>query len=988
MRRRYDGPTREEQLVPRLAPMKPTSTLLYAAGSASSRFTQADEMRVLLINRIAEEFGKDLKQTRRRKLADFVIDKVFEAIPPGGSIGKDTVGQLEMQAREKAKLLLKLPPSPPRTLEGALSHGRSEREERKVIELRKERKKAIKAIETVGTSAPVSLVRLRLEIFEAARRRAKEVAQAAAAQAASDEEERWQKQFELPKSNTVQDETSRTVVGPPIPPSFHQGVDIDQLSASNSAARAKRLNIALREAESTLKMRSEALRLASSAAVTKKAEWLYASEERERQIQLAPSRKANDARQRIRSASLLQEEALVKQQKANAHLEQVKIDCMRAQEQFDMIHNLINRDNLAKEAEITQKNQAAIETQKRREQMGLTRPNKPPITNAAHARRLRTLSAPPPLPGPNGTRPERQIEATKRDDLMSALKAGADYFDRRANAVERQAVSDSWRSSIHESSNWTSNNMMSSDDNIIENLGVNVDAGEPGDEYLIPLDMEMQRRSRATAAASFAINALLPLPRNLRPRTNSAHEAALREAASERVKEMNKKAKAKDQAIKDYVKASRESQRHGGMAPDATSVMMAVDGIVVPPVLPPHKPSRRIVQLEKLLAEQKAQDEKTFFQYRGDFQYAQENEEMAVEGLSLEPAGAPSFVGENHTHSSTRPRRSSASGARYSKWFNSGSIFDILDLEGIRKETSKQKQQHQQQQQQHQQRQQNEDDKVIETSNYEPSVEFIYETARASLQSKAVAPPTPPPHLPPPTFPSPKPVSKSSVHTLSDIRSTDIPFESVSVQAKVSQDDTRILETRKKSLLPQSMVRVMVAPPPAPMQVVPTPRMTSINKNEWQTAEDAADSAAATEALVKGVKLKKKPSSFTLSGHNRDEIIEGLLSRPSALGISRKAGSKTSSYRSFGATSIVNIPQERKKKKVAIKMVENTSLAIHQGLKPLPTPKPLGFSPVDHLNRIVEIKPLLSETLISLAKPRTITNPPPPPPIKTPFHTL
>ena len=981
MRRRYDGQTRDEQLVPRLAPMKPTSTLLYAAGSASSRFTQADEMRVLLINRIAEEFGKDLKQTRRRKLADFVIDKAFEAIPPGGSIGKDTVGQLEMQAREKANQLLKLPPSPPRTLEGALSRGRSEREERKVIELRKERKKAIKAIETVGTSAPPSLVRLRLEIFEAARRRAKEVAQAAAAQAASDEEELRQKKFELPKSIIVQDESSRTAVGPPLPPSIHQKVDLDQLSASNSAARAKRLNIALREAESTLKMRSEALRLASSAAVTKKAEWLYASEERERQIQLAPSRKANDARQRIRSASLLQEEAHVKQQKANAHLEQAKIDCMRAQEQFDMINNLINRDTLAKEAEITRKNQADTETQKRREQMGLTRPNKPLITNSAHARRLRTLSAPPPLPGPNGTRPEREIEATKKDDLMRALKAGADYFDRRADAVERQAVSDSWRSSIHETSNWTSNNMMSSDDNIIEHLGVNVDAGESGDEYLIPLDMEMQRRSRATAAASFAINALLPLPRNLRPRTNSAHEAALCEAASERVKEMNKKARAKDQAIKDYVKASRESQRVGGMAPDATSVMMAVDGIIVPPVLPPHKPSRRIVQLEKLLAEQKAQDDKTFFQYRGDFQYAQENEEMAVEGLSLEPAGAPSFVVDNSTHSSTRPRRSSASGARYSKWFNSGSIFDILDLEGIRKETSKQQQQ-QQQQHQHQE-QQNEEDHVIETSkdfDLKPSVEFIYETARASLQSKAVAPPAPPAPPPPPPLPSSKPVSKSSVHTQSEIRTRDIPFESVSVQAKVSQDDKRIFETRKTYLPPQ--------PPPVPMQVIPAPRMTSINKNEWQTAEDAADSAAATEALVKGVKLKKKPSSLTLSGHNRNEIIEGLLSRPSALGISRKAGSKTSSYRSFGATSIVNIPQERKKKKVAIKMVENTSLAIHQGLKPLPTPKPLAFSPVDHLNRIVEIKPLLSETLISLAKPRTISHPHPPPSIKTPFHTL
>ena len=987
MRRRYDGPTRDGPLIPRLVPMKPTSTLLYAAGASSGRMIQADEMRVLLINRIAEDFGKGLKQSRRRKLADFVIDKAFEAVPPGGSIGKDTVGHLEMQAREKAKQLSTLPPTPPRTLEGALSHGRREREEKKVLELRKERKKAIKAVETVGTTAPPSLVRLRLEIFEAARRRAKEAEQLAASQAAAEEEERWQRQFNLSNPDKSQDESSHQAdarpqsATPPSPPS----------ESSASALRAKRLSIALREAESTLKMRSEALRLLSSAAVTKKAEWQYASEERERQVQLAPSRKASDARQRIRSATLLEEEALIKRKKALSLLEQAKIDCMRAQEQFDMLHTLIGRDALAKEAEENRNKQSASETEKRREQMGLTK--KSAISSAAEARHLRSLSAPPPLPGPDGSHPEREIEATKRDELLSAFKAGAEYLNKRADAVERQAISDSWRNSISGAS-IRSTAVFDSDDNMIEHLGVNVDAGVPGDEFLIPSAMEQQRRARASAAASFAVNALLPLPRNLRPRSDTAHEAALREAARERVKEMNMKAKAKDEAIKDYVKASRESQRLGGMAPDATATMLAVEGVVIPPIPPPHKPSRRIVKLEQMLAEQTAQDNKTFFQYRGDSQYAQVGEEMAVEGLSAPPAGAPSLALDT-SQAAPRPRRSSASSARYSKWFSSNPIFDVLDLEGIRKRDNHDKNSTQSEEVVKKKEWTASNLTENDQSEELPSVEAIYETAKASLRAETTElAPRPPPPPPPFRSSSSQPIVAMSKPPMIDHYEDKNIQDAVNDRSFVNSSSQTTSATgyhaahaHSASANKRAQVNLVVAPPPAPMQVVPRPRMSVVNKNEWQTAEDAAQSAAATEALVKGVRLKKKPSKFTPLGHNREEVIEALISRPSSLGRSRKAGSSTSTFRSFGATSIESVPPQRKSRKVNIKMVENVSLAPHQGLKPFPTPNPLGFSPVDRENRIVTIKPLISETLINLATPKSISQQPSPSTLKV-FHTL
>ena len=1010
MRRRYDGPQRDGLIIPRLAPVKPTSTLLFAAGAAPGRVTQADEMRVLLINRIAEEFGKGLKQSRRRRLADFVIDKAFEAVPPGGTIGKDTVGHLEMQAREKAKHLSTLPPTPPRTLEGQLAHGRSEREERKVLELRKERKKAIKAVESIGTTAPPSLVRLRLEIFEAARRRAKEAAQIAAAQAAAEEEDRWRKQFELPDPNS-QNGSSQLSSQPPFPPP-HPSPSMSDSSAA--ALRTTRLNIALREAESTLKMRSEALKLISSAAVTKKAEWQYAAEERERQVQLAPSRKASDARQRIRSATLLEEEALIKRKKSMSLLEQAKLDCMRAQEQYDMLHTLIGRDALAKEAESNRKKQSAAETEKRREQMGLAK--KTSISSTAEARRLRSISAPPPLPGPDGSRPEREIEAIKRDDLMNAFKNSSDYLNRRADAVERQAISDSWRNSISGSASRTST-FLGSEDDTIEYLGVNVDAGLPGDEFLIPSAMEQQRRARATAAASHAVNALLPLPRNLRPRTDAAYEAALREAASERVKEINMKAKAKDQAIKDYVNASRASQRLGGMAPDATAVMLAVEGVVVPPIPPPHKPSRRVVKLEQLLAEQKAQDNMTFFQYRGDSQYAQDGEEMAVEGLSVPPAGAPSLASEN-AQSATRPRRSSASGARYSKWFSSNPIFEVLDLEGIRKRDS-----HSYQSEEAEKKNDRKSPtslNVHDSSEEDiPSVETIYETARASLRTEtsAFAPTVPAPVLPPP--PPPPPTRALSIHPallssklIADSKPLTKADENIKERLYLESSSQTLFSSGHNSAhtvddstghhsahhsahafnIPSSgggraRDALFVAPPPAPMQAVPRPRMSIVNKNEWQTTEDAAQSAAATQALVKGVKLKKKQSKFTSMGHDREEVIEALISRPSSLGRGRKAGSSTSSFRSFGATSVTLVAPARKARKVNINMVENVSLAPHLGLKPFPTPTPLGFSPVDRENHIISIKPTISETLISLAKPKSITQQPPPVTL-TPFHTL
>jgi len=979
--------------------MKPTSTLLFAAGAAPGRMTQADEMRVLLINRIAEEFGKGLKQSRRQRLADFVIDKAFEAVPPGGSIGKDTVGHLEMQAREKAKHLSTLPPTPPRTLEGQLARGRSEREERKVLELRKERKKAIKAVESIGTTAPPSLVRLRLEIFEAARRRAKEAAQIAASQAAAEEEDRWRKQFELPDPNASlkdQNGSNQLPSQPPFPPS-HPSSSMSDSSAA--ALRTTRLNIALREAESTLKMRSEALKLISSAAVTKKAEWQYAAEERERQVQLAPSRKASDARQRIRSATLLEEEALIKRKKSMSLLEQAKLDCMRAQEQYDMLHTLIGRDASAKEAESNRKKQSAAETEKRREQMGLAK--KTSISSTAEARRLRSISAPPPVPGPDGSRPEREIEAIKRDDLMNAFKSSSDYLHRRADAVERQAISDSWRNSISGSASRTST-FLGSEDDTIEYLGVTVDAGLPGDELLIPSAMEQQRRARA----SYAVNALLPLPRNLRPRTDAAYEAALREAAIERVKEINMKAKAKDQAIKDYVNASRVSQRLGGMAPDASAVMLAVEGVVVPPILPPHKPSRRVVKLEQLLAEQKAQDNMTFFQYRGDSQYAQDGEEMAVEGLSVPPAGAPSLASEN-AQSAARPRRSSASGARYSKWFSSNPIFEVLDLEGIRKRDPHSNQSEEAEKKND--RKSSTSSNVHDSSGGEvPSVETIYETARASLRTEtsAFAPTVPAPALPPP---SPLPPTRAlSIHPgmsssklISDSKPLSIADENIKERLYLESSSQTLYSTGHHSALHSAHAvnaqssgggrardALFVAPPPAPMQAVPRPRMSIVNKNEWQTTEDAAQSAAATEALVKGVKLKKKQSKFTSMGHDREEVIEALISRPSSLGRGRKAGSSSSSFRSFGATSVPLVPPARKARKVNINMVENVSLAPHLGLKPFPSPTPLGFSPVDRENHIITIKPLISETLIALATPKSITQQPLPASLKTPFHTL
>ena len=147
----------------------PASTLLFAAGAAAGRARKADALRALLINRVAEDAARALKPSRRARLADFVIDAAFEAVPPGGAIGATTVAELEAAAQRRAREIAAEPPTPPRGLAGALARGAREREDRRAAALRAERKRALASVAAAGVSEPPSMQRLRLELFEAAR---------------------------------------------------------------------------------------------------------------------------------------------------------------------------------------------------------------------------------------------------------------------------------------------------------------------------------------------------------------------------------------------------------------------------------------------------------------------------------------------------------------------------------------------------------------------------------------------------------------------------------------------------------------------------------------------------------------------------------------------------------------------------------------------------------------------------------------------------
>ncbi len=93
-----------------------STTLLYAAGASAGRIKKTDEMRALLIDRLANDVYALIPMTQRRRMQQIVEDAVCAAVPQGVpmEIGADLVARLERKLRKEAEALAAAPETPPR----------------------------------------------------------------------------------------------------------------------------------------------------------------------------------------------------------------------------------------------------------------------------------------------------------------------------------------------------------------------------------------------------------------------------------------------------------------------------------------------------------------------------------------------------------------------------------------------------------------------------------------------------------------------------------------------------------------------------------------------------------------------------------------------------------------------------------------------------------------------------------------------------------
>jgi hypothetical protein len=502
-------------------------------------------------------------------------------------IGAGTVYTLERSLAAKAQALTTAPTTPPRpaaaaaatTLFGGGLAGPLEDAAKRVGGLRKQRRAAAKDLQTKGTTAIPSLSRLRMELFDAARKFTAsgrgvrgpgdgERGAAAAPQPqpqpsssrapprASYEDDddddddllydglpippaRAALPADLPFRTAVVDARRTHGVGaPPAPPP--QSLQPSVPAATAGPAQRGPMENAKGAALSGYNLSSARLLSAQERARKTRQEHQSASFEVERQIQLVPSKPAPAARAAIKAARVAEEKALLARMRAQAEVESCRMEALRARERLDLVLGMEANDKMTHASADFRKKVREEELRRQRAVMGLDAGGDggPASADAGAGARVsegdegRRTTAGPANPALRPSRPSR--EERRHAEAAAQLGALSARYAAAADALE---------------------------------FGGGRGRDEDGD----PLGGEEEGVDPSVLRSHTALCAAARTA-GRRPQENEWAEAALRAATLERVVEMRAAEEYKAAATRQYIETARRRLEAGESAPDASRV--------------------------------------------------------------------------------------------------------------------------------------------------------------------------------------------------------------------------------------------------------------------------------------------------------------------------------------------------------------------------------------------------------------------------------